>query len=150
MAKEPTTLAALPTEPPTAEPPATDRRAPADERSNSKDRAEPGLVWLNIYEIDRNPYQPRQDFDHGELQSLYQSVVDHGMLQPLVVRRTESGFELISGERRLRAATMAGWEKVPVQVRRADARQMAELAIVERSICTRLANSSCVQPYSCR
>ena len=53
------------------------------------------------------------------------------MLQPLVVRRNEGRFQLVSGERRLRAATMAGWEKVPAQIRDADDRQMAELAIVE-------------------
>ena len=104
---------------------------PATEQAVEPTTNEPGMVWLNVYEVDRNPFQPRQDFDPVELQSLYESILEHGMLQPLVVRRSESRFELISGERRLRAATMAGWEKVPVQIREADDRQMAELALVE-------------------
>jgi len=90
-----------------------------------------GHIWLGIYDIDRNPYQPRVDFDDTGLQSLCESLGEHGMLQPLVVRRVGERFELISGERRWRAATIAGWEKVPVQLREADDRQMAEWAIVE-------------------
>ena len=114
---------------PVAPPPAA--AEPAGEPAVEPTSDEPGLVWLNIYEVDRNPFQPRKDFDPGELQSLYESILEHGMLQPLVVRRSEGRFELVSGERRLRAATMAGWEKVPVQIREADDRQMAELALVE-------------------
>lgn len=89
------------------------------------------LVWLNVYEIERNPYQPRHDFDEEAIATLRESIQEHGMLQPLVVRRVGDRNQLISGERRLRAATAAGWEKVPVQFRDADDRQVAELAIVE-------------------
>jgi ParB family chromosome partitioning protein len=81
--------------------------------------------------IDSNPYQPRADFDETEIQSLAESLQTHGLLQPVVVRRHGDRYQLIAGERRLRAAVKAGWSDVPVQVVEADDRQMAELAIVE-------------------
>ena len=90
-----------------------------------------GTIWINVYEIDRNPFQPRQVFNDEEIQSLADSVRQHGMLQPVIVRRIGDRFQLVSGERRWRAATVASWEKVPCLVREADDRQMAELAIVE-------------------
>ncbi|MCC7474475.1 MAG: ParB/RepB/Spo0J family partition protein [Pirellulales bacterium] len=94
-------------------------------------RDENGQVWLNCDAITRNPYQPRQMFDEAEIADLADSIRTHGILQPLVVRRAGEGFELIAGERRLRAAQAADWRQVPVQVREVDDRQMAELAIVE-------------------
>ncbi|MCA9248961.1 MAG: ParB/RepB/Spo0J family partition protein [Planctomycetales bacterium] len=90
-----------------------------------------GTVWINVYEIDRNPFQPRHVFRDEEIHSLADSVRQHGMLQPVIVRRIGDRYQLISGERRWRAATVASWEKVPCLVREADDRQMAELAIVE-------------------
>ena len=86
---------------------------------------------INVEQIDRNPAQPRQDFDPDELQSLSESISTHGLLQPVVVRRTHDRFQLVAGERRLRAAIKAGWVDVPVNVIEADERQMAELAVVE-------------------
>lgn len=90
-----------------------------------------GQTWLAVEAIDRNPFQPRQDFNTAEIESLRASIVEHGVIQPLVVRRADDRFQLVTGERRLRAAKAAGWQRVPVQVREADDRQMAELAIVE-------------------
>ncbi len=81
--------------------------------------------------IDSNPSQPRQDFDQAEMQSLAESLQTHGLLQPVVVRRRGDRYQLVAGERRLRAAIKAGWSDVPVNVVEADDRQMAELAIVE-------------------
>jgi ParB family chromosome partitioning protein len=86
---------------------------------------------LSVYEIDNNPYQPRRDFDEAEIAQLAESIETHGLLQPIVVRRLGERYQLISGERRLRAAIKAGWPDVPVYVRDADDRQIAELAIVE-------------------
>ncbi|MFO0791859.1 MAG: ParB/RepB/Spo0J family partition protein [Pirellulales bacterium] len=94
-------------------------------------RDENGQVWLNCDAITRNPYQPRQTFDEAEIADLADSIRAHGILQPLVVRRQGEGYELIAGERRLRAAQAADWRQVPVQIREVDDRQMAELAIVE-------------------
>lgn len=81
--------------------------------------------------IDSNPYQPRQEFNQDDLHSLAESLAAHGLLQPVVVRRIDDRYELVAGERRLRAASLAGWTDVPAQIVEADDRQMAELAIVE-------------------
>jgi len=86
---------------------------------------------LSVYEIDNNPYQPRRDFEEIEIAQLAESIEQHGLLQPIVVRRLGERYQLISGERRLRAAIKAGWPDVPVYIREADDRQLAELAIVE-------------------
>jgi ParB family transcriptional regulator, chromosome partitioning protein len=89
------------------------------------------LVQLNVHEIQDNPFQPRRDFGESEIASLAESLREHQMLQPILVRRMGDRFQLISGERRLRAAIQAGWTTVPAQVREADDRLVAELAIVE-------------------
>jgi len=90
-----------------------------------------GAVELHVYDIENNPFQPRREFDEAAIAELSESLEQHGMIQPLVVRRHGERYQLISGERRLRAAIKAGWQKVPVQVREADDRQMSEVAIVE-------------------
>lgn len=86
---------------------------------------------VSVYEIDRNPYQPRRDFDEAEIDSLADSIQQHGMIQPIVVRRTGERYQLVAGERRLRAAIKAGLPTVTVQVRDVDDRQANEMAIVE-------------------
>ena len=91
----------------------------------------PEPTRADIHQIDGNPFQPRQDFDPAETQSLADSLQAHGLLQPVVVRRRDDRYQLIAGERRLRAAAQAGWTEVPIQIVEADDRQMAELAIVE-------------------
>ncbi len=93
--------------------------------------AEGGLLNLNVYEIDDNPFQPRRDFSETEIVSLAESLKEHDMLQPVLVRRVGDRYQLISGERRLRAAIQAGWSTVPARIRDADDRLVAELAIVE-------------------
>jgi len=86
---------------------------------------------VHIRQIDHNPAQPRQEFDPDDMRALAESIAAHGLLQPVVVRRSGERFQLVAGERRLRAAIQAGWELVPVNVVEANDRQMAELAIVE-------------------
>jgi ParB family transcriptional regulator, chromosome partitioning protein len=81
--------------------------------------------------INQNPYQPRKRFDDDELKSLTESVKTHGVLQPLVVRAAGDGYQLIAGERRLRAATAAGLAEVPVHVVEFDDQQVFEAALVE-------------------
>jgi ParB family transcriptional regulator, chromosome partitioning protein len=93
--------------------------------------AEDALLRLNVYEIDDNPFQPRRDFGDAEIASLAESLKEHDMLQPVLVRRSGDRYQLISGERRLRAAIRAGWSTIPARVREADDRLVAELAIVE-------------------
>ena len=89
------------------------------------------MVQVDVHLIDSNPFQPRRDFDEEGLDSLTESLTDHGLLQPLVVRRVDESYQLIAGERRFRAAKKAGWREVPVKVIEADDRRMTELAIVE-------------------
>jgi ParB family chromosome partitioning protein len=89
------------------------------------------LLLLAVDQIDENPFQPRREFSESELASLSESLKEHDLLQPVLVRRVGSRWQLISGERRLRAAVMAGWKQIPARVRQADDRLVAELAIVE-------------------
>ncbi len=91
----------------------------------------PGSPRIKVSQIDRNPDQPRKDFLPEEIRSLAESISAHGLLQPVVVRRTHDRYQLVAGERRLRAAMQAGWIDVPVNIVEADDRQMAELAVVE-------------------
>jgi ParB family chromosome partitioning protein len=113
--------------------PAAGNSGPADNdvqaATSPAEPAQPPRIETRL--IDSNPYQPRADFDEKEIQSLAESLQTHGLLQPVVVRRQGDRYQLIAGERRLRAAVKAGWSDVPVQVVEADDRQMAELAIVE-------------------
>jgi ParB family chromosome partitioning protein len=81
--------------------------------------------------IQQNPYQPRKTFDPDDLASLCASVKSHGILQPLVVRPIEGGFQLIAGERRLRAARDAGLTTVPVHVVDFNDQQTLEAALIE-------------------
>ena len=90
-----------------------------------------GMLQLHVYDIENNPFQPRRQFDSTAIDELADSLEQHGMIQPIVVRQHGERYQLISGERRLRAAIKAGWQQVPVQVREADDRQMCEVAIVE-------------------
>ena len=90
-----------------------------------------GILQLRLDEIDGNPFQPRRDFTEPEIASLAESLKEHDLLQPVLVRRVGERYQLISGERRLRAAMQAGWTQIPAQVREADDRLVAELAIVE-------------------
>src|SRR5215472_12551614 len=84
-----------------------------------------------LSDITTNPDQPRRRFDPEALEALADSIRRHGLLQPLVVRPTETGFELIAGERRLRAARQAGLDEVPVVVRTATPPERLELALIE-------------------
>lgn len=89
------------------------------------------LVNIAVGQIDSNPFQPRRDFNEEELASLAGSIQEHGLIQPICVRRAGDRYQVVAGERRLRAATKAGWTEVPAQIIEADDRQTAELAIVE-------------------
>src|SRR5580765_971152 len=88
-------------------------------------------IELPISAISPNPNQPRKDFDDKALRDLSDSLRHSGLLQPLVVRRMGEGYQLIVGERRWRAAKLAGIERVPVIVREASDLESLELALVE-------------------
>lgn len=86
---------------------------------------------LAVSNIHINPHQPRKTFDEDELRTLSDSIKAHGVLQPLVVRAADEGYQLIAGERRLRAAQAAGLDEVPVHVVEFDDQQVFEAALVE-------------------
>ena len=91
-----------------------------------------GVQFIAIAEIRRSPYQPRRRFDEAALGELARSVKTQGLVQPLVVRqRADGGYELIAGERRLRAAGLAGLDAVPALVRDATDEQALALALIE-------------------
>jgi ParB family transcriptional regulator, chromosome partitioning protein len=78
-----------------------------------------------------NPFQPRIRFAQEELEELSRSILEQGILQPLMVRKAETGYEVIAGERRLRAARMAGMNEVPVVVKNVSDGQLLEISIIE-------------------
>ena len=78
-----------------------------------------------------NPFQPRIRFSQEELDELSRSMLEQGILQPLMVRKAETGYELIAGERRLRAARIAGMNEVPVVVKNVSDSQLLEISIIE-------------------
>ena len=90
-----------------------------------------GVRQVRVDEVSPNPYQPRRQHDPEKLAQLADSVREHGVVQPLVVRAGANGYELVAGERRLIAAQQAGLREVPVVVRECSDREMLELALVE-------------------
>lgn len=90
------------------------------------------VLQVPITEIERSPWQPRQDFDEENLLGLAESIKTYGVINPLICRKLKNGrFELIGGERRLRASLLAGLTHVPVTLQDAEDRKAAEMAIVE-------------------
>lgn len=92
---------------------------------------EAGPALIDINEIKANPNQPRKIFKEKDLSELSESIKENGIIQPLVVVKAEKGFELVAGERRLRAAKMAGLEKVPAVIKKITEREKMVIAIIE-------------------
>lgn len=97
--------------------------------SDSNENGE--LVWLKVEELKTNPQQPRSSFNDKQQEELTESIRNHGILQPILVRFNNFEYELIAGERRLRAARAAGLEVIPAFVRDVDDQNSFEQAIVE-------------------
>jgi len=92
---------------------------------------QPGPTEIPTARIRPNPYQPRTHIDDAALATLTESVREHGIIQPILVTETIDGYQLVAGERRLRAAVAAGLERVPAVVRQLADREQLELALVE-------------------
>ena len=90
-----------------------------------------GAIDVAVARVRSNPHQPRKRFDEDGLASLTQSITEHGVLQPILVTETVDGYQLVAGERRLRAAQAAGLERIPAVVRQLADRDQLELALVE-------------------
>ncbi|MEQ6376392.1 ParB/RepB/Spo0J family partition protein [Bacillaceae bacterium S4-13-58] len=92
---------------------------------------EEGLQEVSVKELRPNPYQPRKTFEADAIEELKESIIQHGILQPLIVRKSIKGYEIVVGERRFRAAKEAGLETVPVVVKDLTDEKMMELALLE-------------------
>jgi ParB family chromosome partitioning protein len=103
---------------------------PVSETRHETSNSSIGLI--NISDVETNPYQPRTEFDQVALNELAESIRVQGLIQPITVRRHTGGkYQLISGERRLRASKLAGLTQIPAYVRTADDQQMLEMALIE-------------------
>lgn len=89
------------------------------------------VVLLDLASIQPNPYQPRREFSDVALADLARSIEEHGLLQPVVVRRVGDSYQLLLGERRLRACERLGWKRIPAIVRDMDDRDAAVVALIE-------------------
>lgn len=84
-----------------------------------------------VDEVKPNPYQPRKKFDDEKIQELSESIKQHGVFTPIIVKKAVRGYELVTGERRLRASKLAGLEKIPAILMELDDQQMMEIALLE-------------------
>ena len=98
---------------------------------NNEEKENSGVSVVRLTEVEPNPDQPRKNFDNEPLEALAESISQHGIIQPIVVRPKDGMYMIVTGERRWRAARMAGLSEVPVIVIEADDRKSAELALVE-------------------
>lgn len=89
------------------------------------------IIEINLNELRPNPYQPRKVFNDEALNDLADSIKEHGVFQPIIVKSTIKGYEIIAGERRVRASRIAGLEKIPAIVRNLNDEQMMEIALLE-------------------
>ncbi len=97
----------------------------------SEEEIASGLTELPIDKIQRGEYQPRKHFDEESLQELANSIIAQGVIQPIVVRREGSHYELIAGERRWRASQMAGLQSIPAVIKDIDTKSAAAVALIE-------------------
>lgn len=96
-----------------------------------KDADESDIVNINLSEIRSNPYQPRKTFNEEALKELAESIKNYGVFQPIIVKKSIKGYDLIAGERRVRASKMAGLETIPAIVKDFSDELMREIALLE-------------------
>ena len=89
------------------------------------------IIEINLDDLRPNPYQPRKIFDDEALQDLANSIKEHGVFQPIIVKKSIKGYEIIAGERRVRASRLAGLSKIPAIIREFSDTQMMEIALLE-------------------
>lgn len=89
------------------------------------------IIEVDLEELRPNPYQPRQIFDDEALNDLAESIKEHGVFQPIIIKKSIKGYEIIAGERRVRASKLAGLSKIPAIIRNLDDEQMMEIALLE-------------------
>ena len=89
------------------------------------------IIEIDLKELRPNPYQPRKVFDEKALEELSTSIKEHGVFQPIIVKKSIKGYEIIAGERRVRASKKAGLERIPAIIRNLNDEQMMEIALLE-------------------
>ena len=89
------------------------------------------IIKIKVDELRPNPYQPRKKFDDNALNDLAASIKEHGIFQPIIVKKSIKGYEIIAGERRVRASKLAGLTEVPAIIRNLNDEQMMEIALLE-------------------
>lgn len=89
------------------------------------------IIMVELDQLRSNPYQPRKIFDEEALQELANSIKEHGVFQPIIVKKSIKGYEIIAGERRVKASKIAGKKEIPAIVRDFDDTQMMEIALLE-------------------
>ena len=89
------------------------------------------IELINIDDIRSNPYQPRKIFDEKSLNELAESIKEHGVVQPVIVKKSIKGYELIAGERRTKASKLAGLAQIPAIIRDFNDQEMMEIALIE-------------------
>ena len=99
--------------------------------NNEQTSGEGGITMMRICDVEPNADQPRKNFDSSELEMLAESITQYGMIQPITVRAVDGIYQIVTGERRWRAARMAGISEIPVIIITADDKKAAELALVE-------------------
>lgn len=104
-------------------------KIPFFNQENQKNRDQ--IVEIKVEEIKVNPFQPRQEFNQSEIKELADSIKNFGLIQAITVREKENEYELIAGERRLRAARLLNREVIPAVVKNFNDQQMAEIALIE-------------------
>lgn len=107
------------------------RRREEDKQEEIPDSWKEEVQTIPIHLVTVGKYQPRQDFDEDRLKDLADSIEIHGLLQPILVRKAAIGYEVIVGERRVRACKLLGWEKIPAVIRNVDDKEAAEFALIE-------------------
>ncbi len=101
------------------------------EKKIVKETKERDIVEIPLDEIRSNPYQPRKEFDEESLNEFAESIKEHGVIQPIIVKKSIKGYELIAGERRTRASKIAGKKTIPAIVREMTDEEMMEIALIE-------------------
>lgn len=101
------------------------------ERSVYETATREEIIDIDLSELRANPYQPRKIFDDASLQELANSIREHGVFQPIIVKKSIKGYEIIAGERRVRASKLAGKTTIPAIIRNLDDNQMMEIALLE-------------------
>lgn len=99
--------------------------------SYSEEQEEKRVMTVSVYDIDTNPDQPRKSFDEEKLSELSASLKQHGIVQPLIVKKHDDRFIIVAGERRFRAARMAGIKTVPCILSEAGEEQLKEISLIE-------------------